>query len=164
MEASDYLLTTAEVAVAFVGFAAIVVAIRERANPLESSARLLLGWMVERGLAALFFALLPLLLGFLGVAEGLIWRLGCAGIFLYILSALVRSIRAWLTDSGIRALIDPINYYLRATAIGIVGVVQLLAALGVGLTASVGWYLFGVSWLLVQSAMVFITIMRGRAA
>ena len=62
MESSEYLYTVAEVAVALVGFAGIVIALRHRESGLSGLDRSFVTDMVQRGLAALFFALLPLLL------------------------------------------------------------------------------------------------------
>ena len=161
MESSEYLYTVAEVAVALVGFAGIVIALRHRQSGLSGRDRSLVTDMVERGLAALFFALLPLLLVFLGLGSASVWPY-CSGLLAaYITVAGVRSIRARFVA---RAPVRPAIFYGRFGASGVVILVQLANAFDVVLTSGVGWYLLGVTWLLVLSAFVFTLVLRESAA
>jgi hypothetical protein len=66
MEESDYLYTLAEIAISFVGFAAIVIAIRSRSGPSGEADSFLIKRIIDRCLAAIAFSLLPMLLHFLG--------------------------------------------------------------------------------------------------
>ena len=72
MPGSEYLLTCAEVAVALAGFSALVVAIMDRGSRENAAfSRGLVASLVERSLFALFFSLVPVLLGGLGVGAAL---------------------------------------------------------------------------------------------
>ncbi len=68
MEGSEYLYTIAEVSIAIVGFSAVVVVFRNRGEQALSRLELrLISFMIERGFAALFLSLLPVLLAHLGL-------------------------------------------------------------------------------------------------
>ncbi len=160
MEGSEYLYTVAEVAVAFVGFAAIAIAIRLRSENLDDFGRLSIEWLVERGLASLAFAFLPMLLYYFDVSSEKVLPL-CSGLLaIYLLTVFVRMFNgrqayAVLSDRG---SVAPL------VLVGAMVPVQALAALGVLPFGALGWYLLGVSWLLVISALVFATIITLRAA
>jgi len=126
--------------------------------------RLWVAWLIERGLAALFFALLPPLLSFLEVPADLCWRASSGLLFAYLVSVLTRSVLARLRNPDMRVHVGAVDYYSRFALSVLVAVVQLLAATGLGPFAPLGWYLVGVTWLLALSALVFTTILRGRAA
>ncbi len=117
--------------------------------------------MVERGLAAVFFALLPLLVVFLGVGSASVWRYSSGLLAAYIIFAGSRSLRARMAA---RNPVGPAIFYGRFAASGLVILVQLANAFDVLLTSGVGWYLVGVTWLLVLSALCFTLVLRGGAA
>ena len=164
MEASDYLLTLAEVAVAFVGFAAIVISLRERSDAPSPDSSVHLGWLVERGLAALCFALLPLLLGFLHVPPEVLWRASSGLLFVYLVSAAYRSLSRWLRNSETGNRLGTAQYYARFTPSLLVCVGQAFAAMNFFPSLRTGIYLLGSTWLLVLAAMIFTMILARRDA
>ena len=93
MEGSEYLYTVAEVSVAFVGFAAIVIAVRLRSKELDEFERILVAWLVERALAALGFALLPNLLHYFGVPLETALPIGSGLLAAYFSTVFVRMLR-----------------------------------------------------------------------
>ena len=164
MEASDYLLTLAEVAVAFVGFAAIVLSLRERSEGPAPDGSVALGWLVERGLAALFFSLLPLLLGFLDVPPEIGWRASSGLLSCYLVYAAYSSLAERFRYSERVNPVGAANYYARFSASLLVLISQAMAAADLLPALRTGIYLLGCTWLLVLAAMIFTTILRRRAA
>ena len=87
MRGADFLLTVAEIAIAFVGFSAVVIAFREsggqRMSPYQ---HLQIRVMIEFGFSTLFLAGVPLVLSFLDIAPSLVWRIshGIFGFFLVV--------------------------------------------------------------------------------
>jgi hypothetical protein len=161
---SDYLYTVAEVSVAFIGFAAIVLAIRERTRGERSEfIRAANRLLVERGLAALFFSLAPMLLEHLGIVGSTAWRLCSSALAVFFVYTLVVSLRLHLTVGTANAISD-LNYWIRFALAAVVLVLQVLQALGLGLTPGPGWYLVGLTWLLVQAAMVFTAALTASSA
>jgi hypothetical protein len=82
MERSDLLLTIAEIAIVFAGFASVVSGFRRQrssADPRADGYRLRL--MLERALSVVFFALLPFVPEALGLSDEIMWR-SAAGVFL----------------------------------------------------------------------------------
>lgn len=85
-EPSDVLLTLAEVAVAFAGFASVVAIFQARWTRSETPFDLFRFWvMLAFSLATLVFALLPFLLHFLGLPDSTMWRLSSALLGLFVL-------------------------------------------------------------------------------
>ena len=157
MDGSEYLNTIAEVAVAFVGFAAIAVAIRRSDKIVDF--RGLIAALVERGLAALGFALLPTLFYHFGVppATSLPVLSGLLSAYLLILFVRLyhRFFRSQITvDMSTRGAVA------RLTLTGVMIPVQALAAVGLLPFSPLGLYLLGVTWLLILAGGVFSTILR----
>lgn len=81
MSAKDELLTIAEIAVALVGFSGLIFVFRARdVTGLETRDLSALAMIVGAGSIALAFALLPLPLSYLGLAEPVFWRIS-SGLF-----------------------------------------------------------------------------------
>jgi hypothetical protein len=78
MEHSDILLTLAEIAVAFAGFASLIGLLGRSSSFLDSSR--LVG-MVRTALIAAAFAVAPLVPHALGISEGTAWRISGASFF-----------------------------------------------------------------------------------
>ena len=161
MEGSEYLYTIAEVSVAFVGFAAIAIAIRHRSHSLGNFERLLVAWLVERGLAALAFALLPILLYYITGSSQKILQYGSGLLTVYLLAVFIR-IYPVFRNRQTTVPIGPAGRFLRVAMVGVMIPVQALAGLGVLPFNALGWYLLGVTWLLVMSGATFATILTTR--
>lgn len=85
IDAGDVLLSLAEIAVAFAGFASIV-AIFQRSSDQDGDAfDVFRFWvMLEFSFAALFFSLFPLLLGFLGLSVAVVWSVSGGGLIAFV--------------------------------------------------------------------------------
>ena len=158
MDGSEYLNTIAVVSVAFVGFAAITLAIRLRSQEIVG-VREMVAVMVERGLSALGFALLPALLYYFGMPAETSLPLCSAVLAVYLLTAIVRLYRLFF-NLGIAADVSKTGAVLRLAPIGLMIPVQALAALKVLPLEPLGLYLLGVSWLLIMAGGLFGTILK----
>jgi hypothetical protein len=159
MEATDYLLTCAEIAAALAGFAALIVALsdRQRDRLLPS----LVATLIERSLVALMLSLLPALLLGLGVGSRLLWAV-CSGLLAaYVLSLAIRSaaLRRAEPDLWASMLAGPVFVALYACGIGVLAL-QAFNATGLFVTPDVWWYLVGLSWLLASVCYHFFIFVR----
>ena len=161
MEGSEYLYTVAEVSVAFVGFAAIVIAVRLRSKELDEFEHILVAWLVERSLAALGFALLPNLLHFFGVPLDRSLPFGSGLLAMYFLAVFVRMLRHY-RDRNIPVIVSRRGLLIRLVIVGVFLSSQMLAALELLPFGPLGWYLLGVSGLLVIAGGIFATILTSR--
>jgi hypothetical protein len=162
MEGSEYLYTVAEVSVAFAGFAAIALAIRHRNEPMDKLGRTLVTWLVERALTALGFSLAPILLHHFGFPIRQVLALCSALLSAYLLSVLIR-LFLHFRDRRAKKAVSSSGTAMRLLMIGLMIPVQALAALGVLPGTAIGWYLLGVSWLLLISGTLFATILTSRS-
>lgn len=129
MDGADYLCTVAEVSVAFVGFASIVLTLRHRSGDLGEIDRVLVSWLVERGLSALGFALLPMLLIHFEVSLERLLPIGSGLLSTYLLVTVIRN------TIYIRANPDGFSFsrfglVFRSLVLTIMIPIQALAALG----------------------------------
>ncbi|MEM7410948.1 MAG: hypothetical protein AAF430_11990 [Myxococcota bacterium] len=156
MNPSDTLLTTAEIAVAVLGFAGIVAVLQSRAAPM---AELRLRVMVEAGGTTIAFSLLPVGLLAFEIAEESVWSIASAGLGLATLALLAR------TFTRQRQLFGSI--FLRETIVFDVGfwVSALLAAIAlalnafsVGYPASFGVFYAGLTLVLTSAVITFVRI------
>ena len=163
MEGSEYLYTIAEVSIAIVGFSAVVVVFRKRSGEALSHIELnLIAFMIERGFAAVFLSLLPVLLSHLGLSAAGVWALSSGVLALYLAIALVRTAlfrrripaeaEAELPGRGVSSIL--------VVCVVFVIVLQGLNAVGAVLEQGVGWYLLGVTSVLGLAAIIFGTIIR----
>ncbi len=162
MEGSEYLLTSAEIGVALAGFAALVIAVRQRAaNELSSSDRLLVASLIERGLMAALFSFLPLLLSGLGLAAGVVWFWASGALSIYIFSLGWRGVANRRRDPQTSVLVSR-SLFLPLMIIGLsMAGIQLVHSIGVGIQQSVWWYLLALTWLLTACGYVFFFVVRG---
>jgi hypothetical protein len=163
LEGSEYLYTVAEVSVAFVGFAAIVIAVRPRSGDLSEFERQHVTWLVERGLAALAFSLLPMLVHYFGAQSRSVLPLSSALLAGYLLSILARNFLIFRAGTLAKSPLSASGFASRLAMVGLMIPIQALAALGALPFDPLGWYLFGASWLLVLSGILFATVLTGRA-
>lgn len=161
MNGSEYLYTVAEVSVAFVGFAAIVIAVRLRSKELDRFESVLVAWLVERALAALGFALLPNLLHFFDMPVERSLPIGSGLLAIYFMSVFVRILQHY-RDPDIPKIVSGRGLQARMVFVGVLFTIQMLAALGLLPFGPLGWYLLGVSGLLVIAGGIFATILTSR--
>jgi hypothetical protein len=163
---ADLLFTIAEIAVAFAGFSGIAVVLRRSATGhLPPHARRTLWYLVIDCLAVLFLAFLPAVLQQYGWAAQSIWTASNA--VLGATHLVLLSPALWWFSRGfeqIRAEWQPVVSPLQASLIGwsaLIGVVQLLAALGVGAAAGPGLYTVSLLALLFFAAVDFVFLVAG---
>jgi hypothetical protein len=165
MPGADYLYTVAQIAVALVGFSGIVAAFKERGNSgFAGTEHALLTLLIERGFAALFFAMLPPLLVLL-VSPGRAFWAVCSGLLAaYTLTAFVRLIRRRRSMSESARAGSARSFYMNsAVALSAAFGVQLLNAVGIVPNQGVGWYALGATWYLVAGANLFVSLLRVHA-
>ena len=159
MEGAEYMYTTSEIGVALAGFAALVIAFRQRQDSaLSDSDRRVVASLVERGLMAAFFSFLPILLFGLGLSERLIWFFSSGTFVAYGVSIIIRSMRSRKISRGLAS--NPVFYILFAIGVLMVAL-QVCHALGLGLNQSAWWYLVAVTWLLVSAGYRFFFVLHG---
>ena len=155
MTGESALLTTAEVAVAFAGFASVVTAFRSREHD---------GWapqdvlrfqlMIASSLSVVLFALLPFAIDFFGASESRVWAsASCVlGLYLALSLALVARRTSSLTARSV------LNRYI-AWSFGVGALIalslQALNALGVVFERELGPYFLGLLYLLVLAGISF---------
>lgn len=158
MEGADVLLTIAEVAVAFAGFASVVVLFQHRdpeSWPVSLVVRL--RTMIEGSLVTLFSALLPFVLHHLGLDGAQLWMLaslalafGYAGFGTLVWRRSRSALGAGQLSPGFSAGVAVVS-------------ASLLAALLVNATGAVfarpfGAYLLAVTWTLVFASLMFLRV------
>jgi hypothetical protein len=161
VEGSDYLYACVEAGVAVSGFSALIIAFRRR-EPAQFSAfdRQLVASLVERGLMAAFFSLLPILLFGLGLSERFVWLLSSGSFVVYGVSIVMRTWRPLRLDrAGSQFLSGPLCYLLMTVALTLISV-QALHAIGLGLKQSVWWHLLAVTWFLASAGYLFVFVLR----
>ena len=158
MEASDYLLTCAEIAAALAGFAALIVALGDRAR--DSLLPGFVSTLIERSLVAILLSLLPALLTGLNVGPRMLWGLSSSVLAAYILSVAIRSATLRRRDPAFAVLISgPVFFSLLAFGLGVL-VLQVLNASGLLVSQGVWWYLVGLTWLLASICYLFFIFVR----
>jgi hypothetical protein len=162
MDGEEYLYACVEAGVALAGFSALVVVLRQRgARELPAFDRTLIANLIERGLMAALFSLLPRLLIGLGLASASVWSASSAALAVYVASLAVRGFRnsrrfpEEATQVFPRRVV-PILYLVGVAVI----VIQVLNVLGLGIHRDLWWYLLGVSWVLVSAGYSFLIILR----
>jgi hypothetical protein len=148
---SELLLTMAEVAVAFAGFASITVLFRGRsAGEWAIPDVFRYGAMLRGSLCACLFSLLPVVLFRAGVSEHWTWSLTSVGLLAY--SVLLSRVFVVLFRAGARANAEIAR---NAIAIGLNGSLQLLNLLGLGFHREAAPVLLGVGLLLANAGANF---------
>ena len=152
MPFQDFLYLLAELAAAFVGFSAIGLMLGARRGTVWNFA---ISGLIERGLAAGFFAILPTLVASFGVDHSLVWKLCSIGIAIYLCAIFFRSARNWTDwDESTRPLTQS-AYAVRA---GLSLVVMLLALVN-GYFGWIGIYLLSVVWVLIAAAWTLLMLL-----
>ncbi len=109
--------------------------------------------IIERGLIAALLAMFPVLLNHFDISGTLLWRISSGVFAVYAISLLVRRYKA--RNKGLRILLHSIPFWaLFITGVAIV-IIQLLNAAGAFTAHHLGWYLLGLTWLIVTAGYVF---------
>jgi hypothetical protein len=157
--ATDVLLTFAEIAVAFAGFSSIVAIFQKSSTVNSRFFDVFRFWvMLEFSLAAVFFSLLPLPLGFLGVPPAAVWSISGSALILFIVAHGVFT--AKLIRRGEPAVISSLTRPLSLVAniaFGLIILSQILNLSGV-LGRSFGPYLAGLFLLLFGAGLNFVRL------
>jgi hypothetical protein len=161
MQAADFLLSVAEISVAFAGFSGIVAVIGRRATGEWSTGDVLRFWqMIEVSLLALIFSLVPFGFHYLGLSESDVWA-ASSGLLalasgLQTLRSLVRNLRAAGSDASLSLLFSATFFLIAAVVI----VVLVLNALGIIFQRAVGPYLIGIFWQLLLACVLFWRLLK----
>ena len=156
VEAADTLLTLAEVSLGLAGFAGIVVVFGRGPGALPPADSLRLAALVGASFGTLFFSLIPIALGFVGVPEPGLWQWSSAIMVVAVVPVhAVGVLRIWQFRDEILE-VAPI-YLLVIAAITILAnlTAQICNALGVGSLPLFGVYLFGLILYLLFAATQF---------
>lgn len=158
MEGADFLLTIAEISLAFVGFSAIIAVFRQAGGRTWSEfERLLIRAMIELGFAALFFALVPQILAYLGFPDPWVWGLSSASLGFFMLGYHANYlIRRHRVGGAAASPVRPTVLFTRITIGLLIGAVLLLSAFDILVPRGVGVYAVGVTWLLALGAIFFL--------
>jgi hypothetical protein len=149
------LLTTAEVAVAFAGFASVVTAFQRREQPDWAAQDVLrFQLMIASSLSVVLFALLPFAMVFFGANEPRALSLSSSLLALYLaVSAAVTTRRAYLLARG-----QALNPFISAsffTGALIALALQVSNVAGLFAERELGPYFVGLLYLLVLAGMSF---------
>ena len=158
MQGADVLLTIAEVAVAFAGFASVVVLFQHRdLNRWPAAVVVRLRTMIEGSLTALFSALLPFVLHHLGLAGDGLWAISS---LVLALAYVAFGTLVWRRSRGALASGELSRFFsVTVAAISIfVFAALLLNASGIIFHRAFGAYLVGVSWALVFASLMFLRV------
>ena len=154
MSESDFLVAIAELSIALLAFTTIVVALRQMVGGGLGDFQVLVVKLFSLcGFSALFFGLLPILLGFFDVPQAWIWRVSNV-----LLGATLVLIHLWYFRN--RKRIAPGRKFnatnMLNLGIMVVAVVLLsLGTLGVAFGGSIAPYAFALVGLLVAAATAF---------
>jgi len=149
------LLTTAEVAVAFAGFASVVTVFRRREHAgwaPQDALRFQL--MITSSLSVAFFALLPFAVSFFGASELTVWGVSSGLLALYLALSLGLVARRTVSLTAGEALNPFISWTFSAGGL-IVLALQVLNASGVFFERELGPYFVGLLYALVLAGVSF---------
>lgn len=155
MTGEDALLTTAEVAVAFAGFASVVTVFRRREDGSWSPPDTIrFQLMITASLSTVFFALLPFALHFFGMEERGVWS-ACSAMLALYLGAFMGLIARQTFQLSFRRALNPLVVWPFSIAgVVITGLLAFNAA-GIALDRGLGPYFAGLLSLLVLSGVSF---------
>ncbi len=158
---SNFLMGLATICITFVSVSTVAFVFRQAAGPGPSELEVLLvRTFIRTGLGATIFALLPLVLGWLGILPILVWRAASLALALAHLNAVISYLRrrAHLGPLAARQLATRrTSYTLFALSFAVV-VGLLVNAIGIGVQP--GLYMLGATWILVESMVMFMLALR----
>ena len=155
LHGTAYLYTLAAVSVAFLGFTAIVVIIRQSVGEgLSRIQVLLVHVLIEHGFAVIGFALLPPLIALFDLSHDLVLRISSAvAALVVILWHMEFSLRRYSSAVGQRL---PRYAYVNFSLTAVFSVLLCLNAYGGLFEPQAGVYAAAISWLLCQAANIFL--------
>ncbi len=155
---SNYLLALATISITFVSFSTVAFIFRQAIGAgLSGLELLLIRTFIRNGLGVTIFALVPLLLGLLGLLPSLAWRVSSLVLALAHLNGLITYFR---NRAHFQGLASPLSFYTLFGLSAIVILGLILNTIGIGVEPNVGPYALGTTWILVQSMLVFIGALR----
>jgi hypothetical protein len=154
LSGSSYLLTLAQLALAFVGFATIVVALRQAIGADLSDYHILLfRFFVEVGLIVTALCLIPFLLALFDIAEPTVWRISSAFFGVVTVAYLVSYVRR---RRRVQRAPLPVRLYVIYGVSALMTMGLILNALGLLFEPGAGPYAVALTWGLVGAGLVFI--------
>lgn len=151
---AEYLLNLAAIAVAFVGFSTVIVALRQAMGAELSKVHMhFVRLFIEGGLAVAVFSLLPAVLSYTGLPDSGLWRFSSAAaavaLSVYVLSIVLRRRRL---SAGLISPAVIANVFVSALA------TLLLWAnvAGFPFQPSAAPYLLALTWFLVLCGLIFL--------
>ena len=151
----DQLAVLAEVAVGLAGFSSIIVVFRRRSatDAWEPEDAFRFKIMLEGSLVAGLFAISPSATAGLGLGPNLLWPAHSAALLIYLVLNLLRR---WQQFRSLPAgSLSPGIARTMLCGGAITMMVQALNVVGLGIPQGAGPYLFGVSWLITYSGIMF---------
>ena len=149
----EILSTTAEVSVAFVGFSALISVVGGSQGRLGEIRMM---FMIELGLMALVFSLLPHVFAYFGVSPQQIWRI-CSGLLaaVFILS-IVHLVFSWreLAREGSGPQARRLSWAM-ALGVVLVGVALAMNTIGWPAAPSFSVYFLGIFTILLNASILF---------
>lgn len=158
MEGKDILFRIVDLALAFIGFSSLVTALRrskeEAWHPQEINGLVFLAMM---GIGAILFALLPFSLFYMELRESLVYSISSA---LYVVFSVCVILGLTLRGrkSGFPSRRPKLFKAFAVLSIVVISMMGLVAA-GVISKGVLGFYLFGVMWLLVMAFVQFVVFL-----
>ena len=161
MEAADFLLTVAEISVAFAGFSGIVAVIGRRAAGEWRTGDVLRFWqMMEVSLLALIFSLVPFGFHYLDLPPSTVWAASsgmlAAASGIQALRSVARTMRALGSDESLSFLFSAFFFLIGLVVIAVL----ILNALGIIFEQAAGPYLIGIFWQLSLACVLFWRLLR----
>ena len=159
MHAEDLLLTLAQVAVTFVGFSALALLFQtSRDGLLDDEDKFSVRMLIENGLQAALYAIIPHLFYSFGLSGNTLWRLA---------SGLVAATATGFFRLNCRRVaanrrsVSPIDVIFLMTG-PLVVVMLTLNAAAIGFPGVAGPYVLAVVWMLVVAAYPFLRVIGGQ--
>ena len=156
MDAFDTLLTLSEVSLGLAGFAGIIVVFGRGPGALPTADSLRLAALLAASFGTLFFSLIPIALGFVGVPEPELWGWSSSIMVVAVVPAHLVGV-SWMRRNREEILeVAPLRLLVfAATALLANLIAQVCNALGVGSLPMFGVYLFGLILYLLFAALQF---------
>jgi hypothetical protein len=156
LDEANYPETIAEVAAPFVGLAALVTAVQRSKGISADLEWIFISRLVERGLAAVAFALIPQLLHFLGYELQSQFHTLSAVLAVYFAVSFARpSTLKKVSNSGF----STVGMDLRVAAAAVMIPIRSLAAFRMFLYTAPGPYVLGCTWLVLISGVTFASVL-----
>jgi hypothetical protein len=156
MESTEILSTLAQIALGLVGFTGVVIALDHEPSEMNRVRAFRMNVLVFPSSGALFLALLPLVLNFLFVDTGELWKISNAANAIFTLGYL-----AWIVPASRATMkVAPEIFNMSVWRFFVSGhwinvLIQILAVTPVLNKINVGVYLSGLLWLLFVSLVQF---------